>query len=181
MLKKVICSRGFSYNTLGDLMKKICFTLFVLAALSLFVLFSCAKTDSLYDVLVSVTATDKSLPRGKILCYGRLYENKISDNTLSEYLGLEGYPAFKDKIEDFALYSSLSDEFSELCAIRLFSKDDIADAKLFFERRIKDIRRTLNFSGKEMPDAYIKNYGNTVILYIMKENDKYDNLIRKKV
>lgn len=162
-------------------MKKICFSIFVLAAICLFVLFSCAKADSLYDVLVSVTANDKSLPAGKILCYGRLYENTVSDDTLSEYLGLSGYPAFKEKIEDFALYSSLSDEFLELCALRLYSKDDIADAKLFFERRIKDIGRTLNFTGKEMPPAYIKSYGNTVVLYIMKENDKYEKQIRAAI
>ncbi len=162
-------------------MKKICFTVFVLAAICLFVLFSCAKADSLYDVLVSVTAADKSLPAGKILCYGRLYENTVSYDTLSEYLGLEGYPLFKEKIEDFALYSSLSDEFLELCALKVYFRDDIADAKLFFERRIKDIKRTLNFSGKEVPESYIKSYGNTVVLYIMKENDKYEKQIRKMV
>ncbi len=147
----------------------------------LFVLFSCAKTDSLYDVLLSTTAVDESLPAGKILCYGRLYENSVSDDTLSEYLGLEGYPTFKEKIEDFALYSSLTDEFMELCALRLYFKDDIADAKLLFERRIKDITRTLNFTGKTVPDAYIKAYGNTVVLYIMKDNDKYEKLIRDKL
>ena len=162
-------------------MKKICFTLFVLAAICLFVLFSCAKADSLYDVLVSVTAAEKSLPAGKILCYGRLYENTVSDDTLSEYLGLDGYPSFKDKIEDFALYSSLSDEFLELCALKVYLKDDVKDAKLFFERRIKDISRTLNFVGKEMPEAYIKSYGNTVVLYIMKENDKYEKQISKMI
>ena len=162
-------------------MKKFCFTLFLLAALCLFVLFSCAKADNLYDVLISVTATAKSLPAGKILCYGRFYENVISNDTLSEYLGLSGYPEFIYKIEDFALYSSLNDEFAELCAIKLYSKDDVTDAKLFFERRIKDIRRTLNFVGKEVPEAYIKNYGNTVVLYIMKENDKYEKLINERI
>ena len=65
--------------------------------------------------------------------------------------------------------------------ILLYFKDDIADAKLLFERRIKDITRTLNFTGKAVPDAYIKAYGNTVVLYIMKDNDKYEKLMRDKL
>ncbi len=162
-------------------MRKICFSIFVFAAICLFVLFSCAKTDNLYDVLLGATAADKSLSAGKILCYGPLYKNSVSDDTLSEYLGLSTYPKFKEKIEDFALYSSLMGEFEELCAIRLYQKDDIADAKLLFERRIKDIRRTLNMEKRYMPNAYIKVYGNTVVLYIMKENEKFESILKKKL
>ena len=80
-------------------MKKFFFYTFLILAIGLFCLLSCARTDCLYDVVASVTAADTSLPAGSILCYGRQYANAVTDDTLSDYLGLGGYPEFKDKME----------------------------------------------------------------------------------
>ncbi len=164
-------------------MKKICFAFFLILSICLFVLFSCAKTDSLYNVLVSVTASDESLPAGTVLCYGRLYENSVSLDTLDEYLGLSGYPTFAEKIEDFSFYSTLMGDYSELAAIRLYSADDVKDAMLFFERRIKDVKRTLNMAKQKgfADSAYIRVYGNTVVLYMMSDNAKFEKLIANAV
>lgn len=164
-------------------MKKICFMFFIISSLCLFCLFSCSKTDSLYDLVVSVTASNNELPAGKILCYGRMYENTISDDTLCEYLGLLGYPEFKEKIEDMAVYSSVSSDYCELAAMKLYRSSDIHDGKLFFERRIAEVTRALNVSGKKgyTENAYIKTYGNTVILYMMPDNAAVEKIIKKQV
>ncbi|MBQ4556902.1 MAG: hypothetical protein IJA60_04565 [Clostridia bacterium] len=162
-------------------MKKICFTFFMIGALCLFFLFSCSKSGTLYDIITSVTVNDKSLPAGRILCYGRMYDNTVSDDTLSEYLGLEGYPEFKDRIEDMAVYSSVNGDYCELAAMKLYKASDTPDGKLFFERRIAAATRALNMSGQKgyAEGAYIKVYGNTVVLYMMPDNASVEKQMRK--
>ena len=164
-------------------MKKVFFYLFLAGAIFVFILFSCAKSDCLYDVILSITSNDETLPAGKILCYGKHYENSVSTDTLSEYLGLSGYPDFKDKIEDLAFYSTLNGDYAEIAAIKLYSSDDIEDAKLFFERRIKAVKRARNTSKKSgyASDAYIRTYGNVVVLYMMSDNQRYEDLIKNRI
>ena len=153
-------------------MKKFFFYAFLAAAISLFCLFSCARTDSLYDVVAAVTADDTSLPAGSILCYGRRYENAVSDDTLSDYLGLGGYPEFKDKIEDLAVFSTLQGEYCELAIMRLYRSSDAADGALFLERRVREASRALKLGKKEghADTAYVRTYGNIVALYMMPDN-----------
>ena len=153
-------------------MKKFFFYAFIGIALGLFCLFSCARTDCLYDVVTSVTAENTALPAGSILCYGRQYENAVTDDTLFDYLGLGGYPEFKDKIEDLAVFSTLQGEYCELAVMRLYRSSDAADGALFFERRIKAAGRALRLSGKEgyADTAYVRTYGNIVALYMMPDN-----------
>ena len=162
-------------------MKKVCFYLFVFAAICLFCLFSCSKTGNLYDIIISATANDETLAQGKILNYGKIYQNNISDDTLSEYLGLKGYPEFKDKIEELVVYSTLSGDYAELAAMKLYSSSDITDGKQYFERRIKSTTRALNMSGQKgySDSAYVKVYGNVVVLYMMQDNQRFENKIKK--
>ncbi len=164
-------------------MKKICFTFFIVAALCLFCLFSCSKTNCLYDVITSATVSNISLPAGKIFCYGRMYENSVSDDTLSEYLGLMGYPEFKNKIEDLAVYSSVNGDYCELAAMKLFKSSDTFDGRLFFERRINETAKALKLTEKKgyTASSYIKVYGNTVVLYMMPNNEEVEKIIKSGV
>ena len=157
---------------MGDILKKFFFYTFLLLAVCLFFLFSCARTDSLFDVVASVTAEDTALSAGKILCYGKHYENAVTAATLSEYLGLGGYPEFKDNIEDLAVYSTLRGEYAELAIMRLYRASDAADGALFFERRIKETTRALNLSRRQgyADTAYVRVYGNIVALYMLPDN-----------
>lgn len=161
-------------------MKKFCFYAFLLFAVCLFFLFSCAHADSLYDVVTSVTAGDTTLTAGKILCYGRPYENAVTDETVSKYLGLGGYPQYLEKIEDFALYSSLRGAHCELALLKVYRAADAADGALFFERRIREVSRTLRMSGAEghADTAYVRVYGNTVVLFMMPDNARFEKAIR---
>lgn len=164
-------------------MKKICFYLFIFSALCLFFLFSCSKADSLYDILIYATSSVENLPAGSILCYGKIHENSVSDGTLFEYLGINGYPEFKDKIEELVFYSSIGKKHVELALIKLYSADDVSDARLCFERRISDARRA--FAFMDMPDtakdAYIRTYSNTVVLYMTEDNHTLEKLIEKAI
>ena len=162
-------------------MKKACFYFALAAALTLFCLFSCAQTDSLYDVLLSVTANDESLPAGSLLCYGRAYKNGASDDFLSDYLWLSGYPAFKDKIEEMAVYSSLGGAFCELAVMKLYSASDAQDGKLFFERRAAEAERALKTAEIEgyAENARIETRGNFVILSMMPDNDAAIEKLKK--
>lgn len=131
-------------------------------------------------MVAAVTANDTTLPAGKILCYGMQYENAVSDETLSAYLGLEGYPEFKDKIEDLAVYSSLMGDYCELAVMRLYRSSDAADGVLFFERRIKETGRALKIGAKNgyADSAYIRTYGNIVALYMMPDNAAAEKAVK---
>lgn len=146
--------------------------MFIVLAIGLFVLFSCSRTDNLFDVVAAVIAGDETLPAGSILCYGRQYENAMTDGTLFDYLGLEGYPAFREKIEDLAVFSTLQGDYSELCIMRLYRASDAGDGKLFLERRIQEVGRALKTGGKQgyADTAYVRSYGNIVALYMMPDN-----------
>ena len=162
-------------------MKKFFFYSFLLLAICLFFLFSCARTDSLYDVVAAVTANDITLPAGKILCYGRGYASPVSEETLSEYLGLGGYPAFQEKIEDLAVYSTLQGEYAELAVMRLYRSSDAQDGALFFERRIQEAARALKMSGKAgyAEQGYVRVYGNIVALYMMPDNAAAEKKVKE--
>ena len=153
-------------------MKKFFFYALLLLALSLFCLFSCTRQTRLYDVVTAAVAADASLPAGSILCYGRGYDAPADADFLDDYLGLAGYPAFADKIEDFALYSSLSGDFCELCVMRLYRAADTQDGVLFFRRRAAAARRALNTAGLSgyAADAAVLTRGNVVILSMMPDN-----------
>lgn len=147
----------------------------------IFCLFSCTKSSSLYDIVMSVTALDDSMPAGNIICYGQIYENSMSDDTLSEYLGLEGYPQFKDKIEQLAVYASVGGNYNELALLKLYRASDIADGVLFFERRIKAAKRVGIFESnvQNADNAYISVYGNVVVLYMMDDNEAVQSKVEK--
>ncbi len=164
----------------GCRVKKFFFYAFLVAALCLFFLLACARTDCLYDLVAGITAADTSLPAGSILCYGRQYENAVTDDTLSDYLGLDGYPAFKDKIEDFAAFSSLQGEYCELAILRLYRSSDAADGALFLERRIRETSRALKVGQKAgyAETAYVRTYGNIVVLYMMPDNAAVEKKLR---
>ena len=139
----------------------------ILLALCLFTLLSCGKSDTLYDILSECVAKE-DLPTGRILSYGRNYENTISFDTLSDSLGLENYPEFADGIEDFALFSTLQGDYSEIMLIRLYRVGDTKEALLMLERRAADIKRALNTSGKKgSGEAEIVKKGNVVALYML--------------
>lgn len=150
-------------------------------SLLLFTLFSCTKSSCLYDVIVSLTLNDDTLPAGVVMCYGHGHENSVSDDTLSEYLGLSGYPTFKDKIEELCVYSSVGDEYLELAAMKLYSVSDTLDGVLFFERRISSAKRAgmFDIDTSSADNAYVTVYGNTVVLYMMKDNAKTEKKIEK--
>lgn len=164
-------------------MKKFCFLIFLIFAVCIFFLFSCKKAKSLYDVILFATHNEKGLPAGKIMCYGNRYEDSVSSETLFEYLGIEGYPEFKYKIEDLVIYSSINGDYCKLAAMRLYKASDINDGNLFFERRIKAAQRVLNISGKKgyADSAYIKTYGNTIVLYMMPDNKAIENKIKNLI
>ncbi len=164
-------------------MKKFCFGACLLLALSLFCLFSCTQSGRLYDVVLYAVAADDALPAGQVYCYGRSYENSMSDDFLSDYLGLSGYPAFADKIEEMALYSSLKPPLCELAVLRLYESSDAGDATLFLERRIKETLRALKLSGMEgyADDAYIRVYGNIVALYMLPNNKAVEKAVKSAI
>lgn len=164
-------------------MKKLCFYTLLLTSLALFCLFSCARTARLYDVVLAATAADESLPAGSLLCYGRGYDAPVDSDFLDDYLGLAGYPAFSDKIEDFALYSSLTGDFCELCVMRFFCASDAQDGALFFERRAAAAKRALNTAG--LPgyagSAAVVTRGNVVILSMMPDNAEMLRRVQKSL
>ena len=163
-------------------LKRICFIAFILAALLLFCLLSCGKSDTLYDILSESIAEENTLPTGKILCYGRQYENAISIDSLCDCLGLSGYMEFAERIEDFVLFSTLAGDYSEVMLVRLYSAADTDDALLMLERRAEDIRRALNVSGKKgSGDAEVVKKGNTVALYMLPEGCRVKNRIKGRI
>ena len=92
-----------------------------------------------------------------------------------------GYPAFRDKIEDFALYSSLSGDFCELCVMRLYRASDTQDGALFFKRRAAAAKRALNTAGLSgyVENAAVVTRGNVVILSMMPDNEEVLRRVRK--
>ena len=143
---------------------------------------SCKKEACLYDVLISLTS-DRSVQAGYVMCYGKMHENSVSDDTLTEYLGLYGYPSFKERIEELAVYSAAGEEFEELSLLKLYSVCDVADGVLFFERRIKAAKRAGMFDCDTScaDSAYICVYGNTVVLFMLKDNKSMQKKIEKYV
>lgn len=151
------------------------------ASLSLFCLFSCARATRLYDVVLAATAEDETLPAGSILCYGRGYDTSVDTGFLADYLGLAGYPAFADRIEDFALYSSLTGDFCELCVMRLYRAADAQDGALFLSRRITAAKRALNIADLSgyAENATVVTRGNVVILSMMPNNAEAIRRVKK--
>lgn len=165
------------------LLKKLCFTAFVIAAASLFLLLSCERSDTLYDILSESVAEDTSLAAGKILCYGRHYTDSVSTETLDDCLGLSGYREFADKIEDFVLFSTINGDYSEIALIRLYKASDTQDAALFFERRLSDAKRALAVSERKgnAENGTIEIRGNTVALYMLPNDSSARQAIRKRI
>ena len=143
---------------------------------------SCENKICLYDTVISLTS-DGSVHAGYVMCYGRMHESSVSEDTLSEYLGLDGYPSFKDRIEEMAVYSSIGEEFEELSVLKLYSCSDIADGVLFLERRIKAAKRAKMFDcdTSAADSAYISVYGNTVVLFMLKDNKAMQKKFEKFV
>ena len=162
-------------------MKKLFFTLFIISALLLFTLFSCTKSSCLYDVVMSITLNDETTPAGVVMCYGHGHDNSINDNTLSEYLGINGYPEFKDKIEELCVYSSVGEKYYELAAMKLYAATDTPDGVLFMERRINSARRSgmFDIDTSAAKEAYVTVYGNTVVLFMMKDNETIENELKR--
>ena len=162
-------------------MKKFYLNLTLLCVALLLCLNSCGGRARLYDVVLSATAADETLPACSILCYGRGYDTAADAGFLDDYLGLAGYPAFRDKIEDFALYSSLSGDFCELCVMRLYRASDTQDGALFFKRRAAAAKRALNTAGLSgyVENAAVVTRGNVVILSMMPDNEEVLRRVRK--
>jgi hypothetical protein len=152
-------------------------------ALCLFTLLSCGKSDTLFDILSESVASEEGLPCGSILVYGRNYDNPISDDTLINILGVSSYRDFIDKIEDFALFSSLSGDYMEVALIRLYKVGDTRTAKLLFERRIEEAKRALTVSRKEGYAKYgfVEIKGNCVALYMLPEDSKIIEKVKKRI
>lgn len=149
-----------------------------LLILLLFLLLCSCAEESLSDRVTAVLA-ETELPAGSILFYGRRTDGTLTRETLCEYLGLDGYPDFAEKIEEMVLYSSLGGEFAELCVLRLYDRADRADAKTFLTRRVNDITRTLTVMGKPIPAAVIRTRGNTVALAILPDNTVVEEVMRQ--
>lgn len=162
-------------------MKKICFKFFIILAVSLFTMFSCTKSSSLYDIIISVMSENKDMPSGTVMCYGRMHDDSVSFDTLDEYLGLEGYPSFADKIDELCVFSAIGKEYAELAAMRLYRASDIADGVLLFERRIKAAERAkmFDFDMHTAKNAYISVYGNTIVLFMTDSNEEIQKKIDK--
>ena len=162
-------------------MKKFCFTVCIVASLSLFCLFSCTKSSCLYDVIISLTKDNESVKSGVVMCYGHMHTDSVSEKTLTHYLGIESYPQFKDKVEELAVFSSVGESYFELAALKLYNVTDTKDGVLMFERRIKATKRASMFGidTRAADNAFVKVYGNTVVLYMMDDNGKYKEKFEK--
>ena len=157
--------------------------MFLLMALCLFALLSCGKSDTLFDILSESVIGEENMPAGSILVYGRNYDNPVSRETVIKILGLEGYPDFADRIEDFALFSTLNGEYMEAILIRLYRVDDTRTAKLLFERRIEEAVRALTISRKEgyAKNGFVEIKGNTVALYMLPEGCGIVDKVKKRI
>ena len=164
-------------------MKKLCFTLFIISSLLIFCLFSCTKSSCLYDVLISLTINDESVQSGVVMCYGHMHLDSASDKSITDYLGIGAYPQFKDKIEELAVYSAVGESYYELAALKLYSVEDTKDGVLMLERRIKSAKRASMFGidTTAADNAFVKVYGNTVVLFMMEDNAKYKKEIEKLI
>ena len=151
--------------------------------LSLFCLLSCSKNTCLYDAIISITKDDKTVQSGVVMCYGKKHSDSISEETLTEYLGIEAYPQFKDKIEELAVFSTVKNSYFELAALKLYNVTDTRDGVLMFERRIKSAKRASMFGvdTSAADNAFVRVYGNTVVLFMMDDNDKYKEEIEKMI
>ena len=119
------------------------------------------------------------LPAGKILCYGRFYDNSVSVNTLKTYFGRD----IAEKIEDFATFSSINGDYMEISLVKVYRVSDTKDVFLFFEKRIKDARKALAESGKigYAESGIVEIKGNTVALYMLPEDVEIKDEIKKKL
>ncbi len=133
--------------------------------------------ESLCDRVTAVLA-EETLPAGSIAFYGKRTDGTLSREMLSDYLGLDGYPDFAEKIEEMALYSSLGADFAELCVLRVYDRADLADAKTFLLRRVTDVQRTLTVMGKPVPAAVIRTRGNAVVLSMLPDNSLVEKILK---
>ena len=108
----------------------------------LFLLCGCARTP-LETVLSEALSLEESLPAGQMQVYGRMYKKSMSRDFLTDYFGCAGFPEFPDKIEEMALYTSLTGDYAEVCVLRVYDAADRYDAALFLERRIASARYAL--------------------------------------
>lgn len=137
-----------------------------------------AHAPSLADT-VTATLADKSLPAGRLLCYGRGTDGTLTREIIFDYLGLAGYPDFTEKIEEMAVFSTLAGEFGEVCVLRLYDHDDLADAKALLSRRITAAARALAVFGKSPPPSALCSRGNTVALVMLPDPDSLAELLLK--
>ncbi len=154
-------------------MKKI-----ILLLICVLFLTSCGET-SISDRVTDALATESTLPAGRLMFYGKFIENSMSRETLSDYLGLEGYPDFAEKIEEMAVYSSLIGDYAEVCVLRVYDHDAVADAKKLLTRRITDAKRALTVMQKNgyADTAFVYAEGNTVALFMLPDNET----VKKKI
>ena len=136
-------------------------------------LFSLLKDTSAYKAIKNDKESGKLSHAYLVVC--------ADGDFLSDYLGLSGYPAFKDKIEEMAVYSSLGGAFCELAVMKLYSASDAQDGKLFFERRAAEAERALKTAEIEgyAENARIETRGNFVILSMMPDNDAAIEKLKK--
>lgn len=163
----------------GDFLKRICFLIFISAAICLFLLLSCEKADTLFDILSESVVVDENIPAGKILCYGRYYENSVTKDTLEVYFGRD----VSEKIEDFAFFSSINGEYAEISLVKLYKVSDTEDIALLFEKRIKDTKKALGESGRKgyAENGKVEIKGNTVALYMLPAESGIKDVIKKKL
>ena len=152
-------------------------------AICFFTLFSCGKSDTLFDILSESVAKEENLPVGSILAYGHRYEKCISLDSISDILGLDGYREFAQRIEDFALFSTLGGEYMEVALIRLYNVDDARTAKMLFERRLEDIKRATAVSKRESftENGFVEIKGNTVALYVLPNECEIIDKVKKRI
>ncbi len=157
--------------------------MFITAAVCLFLLLSCGRADTLFDILSESVIGDTSLSVGKIIRYGRYYGDGISEDTLCEILGFDEKSGIGDKIEDFASFSSVRGEYSELTVVRVYGSGDAVDIEDSLIERISLARAALG-EGEIKGNAkngVVKRYGNTVFLAMAPVDSTAAKEIEKRI
>ena len=161
-------------------MKRFLRGLSLFAVLVLLCLCGCGSRRALCDAMAEAVAADETLPAGTLLCYTHTENATMSEDFLSDYLGLSGYPAFGEKIEELAVYCSLQPPYCEMAVMRVYNAADAADGLLFLERRAEQTARTLRFCGMDgyAENALVERRGNLVFLCMMPDNDRAVSALR---
>lgn len=155
-----------------------CFVCFLLFALALFCLFSCAERRSLYEVLLPLSQ-DESLPAGKIFTYGGDLAGEVDETFVCDYLFLPRTDPFPEKIAGMAVYSTLRAPLCEVCLIEVRRAADLEDARRLLAARRAAVARSLRTTGERgfADGGEVFCRGNVAVLCMMPDNAAARRLI----